>query len=247
MQTLLWVDSYSSFSDQATLPVTAWTLLTCFLTHRVCLLVGRCTGVWKIDEVIERQTETADEDDDFNYLIERLNEKRDEDEVYTEEAIPDHLRFQNRLWHQLDAVRIHDLQLKADLRTERVTAEWFKNLFLTYNKPWLRENIHEVFTPRTIFMQREKIIDEFGKLLGPLDANQSMNNKRSETDFEIITSRSSQVNSSSIDLFDEGVPKTDPRYADKLEAKKANAKMFRRIKQTQMNKEWKHAVETAKP
>ena len=123
------------------------------------------------------------------------------------------------------------MQLKQDLKTERVTADWFKNLFLTYNKPWLRDNIHEVFTPRTIFMHRERIIDEFGKILGPLDPNITLTAKKSETDsLEVAASRSSQINSSDVSLESEGVDKDDPRFAGRLEAKIANARMQRRIK-----------------
>lgn len=59
--------------------------------------------------------------------------------------------------------------MKADLRTDRVIAEDFKELFLTYNKPWLRQNIHEVFTPRTLFEHKGTIVEEFQKILGPLD------------------------------------------------------------------------------
>ena len=51
--------------------------------------------------------------------------------------------------------------MKADLNTDRVMAENFKELFLTYNKPWLRENIQEVFTPRTLFEHKDTIADEF--------------------------------------------------------------------------------------
>jgi len=39
-------------------------------------------------------------------------------------------------------------------------AENFKELFLQYNKPWLKENIQEVLTPRTIFAKRGEIINQ---------------------------------------------------------------------------------------
>ena len=104
-------------------------------------------------------------------------------------------------------------------------------MFLTYNKPWLRDNTQEVFTPRTIFMHRERIIDEFGKILGPLDPNITLTAKKSETDsLEVAASRSSQINSSDVSLESEGVDKDDPRFAGRLEAKIANARMQRRIK-----------------
>ena len=48
-------------------------------------------------------------------------------------------------------------------------AESFRQLFLTYNRPWLRDNIHEIFSPRTLFEHKNTIIEQFGKILGPLD------------------------------------------------------------------------------
>ena len=73
---------------------------------------------------------------------------------------------------------MRDLQMKADLNTDRVMAENFKELFLTYNKPWLRENIQEVFTPRTLFEHKKTIAEEFQKILGPLSPNISEDQKQ---------------------------------------------------------------------
>jgi hypothetical protein len=53
-------------------------------------------------------------------------------------------------------------------------AEQFRELFITYNRPWMRENLHDVFTPRTLFKNREIIIDEFGKALGYLEPDVSL-------------------------------------------------------------------------
>ena len=93
MQTLLWVENYNCFSDQATIPLSAIILLVCFVTHKVCMLFGRCFGVWKIDEVIERVTEKEEEGDDFFYLIERINAMKHEDAPFIDEEVPEHLRF----------------------------------------------------------------------------------------------------------------------------------------------------------
>ena len=54
----------------------------------------------------------------------------------------------------MDRMKIKDMQLKADLRTDRMIADSFKELFLQFNKPWLIENVQEVLTPRTIFGKR---------------------------------------------------------------------------------------------
>jgi len=56
-------------------------------------------------------------------------------------------------------MKIKDMRLKADLRTDRMIADSFKELFLQFNKPWLIENVQEVLTPRTIFGKRQQIIE----------------------------------------------------------------------------------------
>ena len=80
-------------------------------------------------------------------------------------------------------------------------------------------------------MHREKIIDEFGKIMGPLDPNITLTAPKSETDsLNAAVSRSSQINSSDVSLESEGVDKDDPRFAGRLEAKIANARALRRMK-----------------
>lgn len=40
--------------------------------------------------------------------------------------------------------------------------------------------MYEVFTPRTLFMYRKDIIDQFKKVLGPIDANVSLDSEGSD-------------------------------------------------------------------
>ena len=80
-------------------------------------------------------------------------------------------------------------------------------------------------------MHREKIIDEFGKIMGPLDPNITLTARKTESDsLNAAVSRSSQINSSDISLESEGVDKDDPRFAGRLEAKIANARALRKMK-----------------
>lgn len=51
------------------------------------------------------------------------------------------MKFKLRAWNYMDKMKIKDMQLKADLRTDRMVAENFKTLFLQFNKPWLMENV----------------------------------------------------------------------------------------------------------
>ena len=60
-----------------------------------------------------------------------------------------------------------------DLKTDRIVAETFRELFMKQNKPWVQEQIYEIFTPRTLFMHRDKILDQFRKVMGDLKPNLS--------------------------------------------------------------------------
>ena len=143
--------------------------LICVFTHKLCMWCGKICKIWRIDEVIEKVTTDTESGNDFLYLVNKIQRMQDEEEKIDMEAIPDHLRFKSRDWLGLDKVRVRDLQMKADLQTDRVVAESFKERFMLYNKPWLRQNIQEVFTPRTLFEFKDTIADEFRKILGPID------------------------------------------------------------------------------
>ena len=47
-------------------------LILCVLTHKLCIWVGRCLKIWKIDEVIEKATETSEAGADFFYLVAKI-------------------------------------------------------------------------------------------------------------------------------------------------------------------------------
>ena len=74
--------------------------------------------------------------------------------------------------------------MKADLETDRVVAENFKQLFLTYNKPWLRENLQEVLTPRTLFQHKDVIEDQMVKVFGRLAPNEIREKKKDKNSQE---------------------------------------------------------------
>ena len=71
-------------------------------------------------------------------------------------------------------------QLKNELATTRVAAQTFRDIFLTYNRPWLTGQLHEVFTPRTLFLHRKDIIDQFAKVMGEIQADVSLSDGEAE-------------------------------------------------------------------
>jgi len=74
----------------------------------------------------------------------------------------------------IEQARNDEEQLRNELATDRVAAQTFRDVFLTYNKPWLQGQLHEVFTPRTLFLHRKDIIDQFFKVMGELAPDVSL-------------------------------------------------------------------------
>jgi hypothetical protein len=61
----------------------------------------------------------------------------------------------------IEKLRGEDEIARVDLMTQRMIAKTFRETFMRLNKPWLRDNMHEIFTPRTLFLYRKEIIDQF--------------------------------------------------------------------------------------
>lgn len=55
--------------------------------------------------------------------------------------------------------------MQQNLNTERFQSQLYKDLFLKYNKEWLKDHLQEVFTPRTLYLHRQKIIDNLAAIL----------------------------------------------------------------------------------
>ena len=72
------------------------------------------------------------------------------------------------------------MQLNADLQTDRIMADQYKEMFLQFNKPWLRDNVQEILTPRILFAQRKKIIQQLEKVLGPKQIDVELSEEKKE-------------------------------------------------------------------
>ena len=131
IQTLLWAEGYNMFGDFCLLPVAVSTYVFCYFTELLCLKVGKLFGIWSIDANIEGAGEDhAAVDREFFHLLDRILDFQKEEERDKDEEVPDHLKFKLKAWNYMDKMKIKDMQLKADLRTDRMVAENFKTLFL---------------------------------------------------------------------------------------------------------------------
>ena len=107
-------------------------MIKCFTIHKVSLIIGNWIGIWKIDAaVLGKQAVASSGNDDLFILLEMITAfQKEELRADQGEEAPDHLKFRLKAWNQIDRIKIKDSQLKADLRTDRMMAENFKELFL---------------------------------------------------------------------------------------------------------------------
>ena len=79
---------------------------------------------------------------------------------------PDEVKFDSYKWLNADRIKVEEDANMKDLKTDRMVAETFRDLFMKHNKPWVQEQIYEIFTPRTLFLHREEILNQFKKIMG---------------------------------------------------------------------------------
>lgn len=131
IQSMLWAKGYNMFGDFCLIPVVLTVFIFCYLTELASLKVGKLFGVWSVDANIEGAGADQEAvDKEFFHLLDRLLEFQKEDDREKDEEVPDHLKFKLKAWDYMDKMKIKDMQLQADLRTDRMVAENFKTLFL---------------------------------------------------------------------------------------------------------------------
>ena len=93
--------------------------------------------------------------------------------------MPGEVRFDARKWRLVDRIKLEEDQNRQDLMTDRVVADTFRAMFMKYNKPWMQEQMYEIFTPRTLFLYRKDIVDQFQNVLGEIEPDLTLTSEGS--------------------------------------------------------------------
>jgi hypothetical protein len=141
------------------------------ITHRFLLWSGRFFGVWKVQTPLEKE-EVKKEGLSIGELFSRVLEPL-KNNVYGNKDTPDDVKFDTFKWLNADRVKVEEDNNMRELKTDRLVAETFRELFMKHNKPWVQEQIYEIFTPRTLFVYRDQILDQFKKVMGDMKPNLS--------------------------------------------------------------------------
>lgn len=124
---------------------------------------------------------------------------------------PIEVHFSKAKWDIVEKLRAQDEIALVDLKTDRIVARTVRDKFIRYNKPWLRDNMHEIFTPRTLFLYRKEIINQFERVVGKKQpVNISLSSKKSTASKE-VSSLEEQNGSFDKDYYDKHFKIPPPR------------------------------------
>ena len=182
IQVLLWADGYNVFADLGTMPVVLSMYALCALLERACRASGRHLKVWEIDASVER-LEGQNESVDIRGLFAQLRAPAGSGQALRA-ATPARVKFHATQWRVVEQARTQEDALKNELASDRVAAQTFRDRFLAYNAPWLQGQLHEVFTPRTLFLYRKDIIEQFQAVMGPLAPDVSLSDGKPDDEME---------------------------------------------------------------
>lgn len=178
IQILLGVKDYNIFGDMATIPLVLFMTALSVIVHRLCILFGKAMNIWQVQIPLDKVELKVD-----NTNIGELFRKVLEPKKYNAGMLkntPDEVKFDSYKWLNADRIKVEEDANMKDLKTDRMVAETFRDLFMKHNKPWVQEQIYEIFTPRTLFMHRDEILNQFKKIMGNLQPDISTDGENSQ-------------------------------------------------------------------
>jgi len=174
IQVLLWAPGgYNVFADLGTVPILLSAYALCAVLERACIAGGRALALWQIDESVAR-LEGQEDAVDLAGLFAQLEAPARQAEQAAAAETPGHVKFHASQWRVVEQARAEEDALKHELASDRVAAQTFRDMFLQYNRPWLQGQLHEVFTPRTLFLHRKQIIEQFQAVMDELAPDVSL-------------------------------------------------------------------------
>jgi hypothetical protein len=156
IQILLGQKDYNVFGDMATIPLIVFMAGMCVIVHRLCIWFGNAMNIWKVQEPLDKVESKIDETN-IGELFRKVLEPKKYNAGMLKNT-PDEVKFDSYKWLNADRIKIVEDANMKDLKTDRMIAETFRDLFMKHNKPWVQEQIYEIFTPRTLFLHRDQIL-----------------------------------------------------------------------------------------
>jgi hypothetical protein len=119
----------------ATIPLILFMATMCIIVHRACIWFGSFMQIWYVQLPLEK-SEIKKDTVNVAELFQKVLEPKARSKTVGE-LTPDEVRFDSYKWLNADRIRVEEDNNMRDLKTDRIVAETFRELFMKHNKPWV--------------------------------------------------------------------------------------------------------------
>ncbi len=158
--------NYNFLGDPATIIIFIYDLSVYYLVEMICIKIGKLMKIWHIKEEEENGESFYYFKNETNNYKNSVIQKGDKTKLNPIMSIKN--------WDKVRYLKEQEQYLEENLKTERMNLEITRNQFLNLNKKWLQANIGEILTPRTLVLNKKKIIDLMRKQYGEKSPNLSL-------------------------------------------------------------------------
>ena len=138
--------NYNIFGDLATLLILIYIFFVSYITEKFCIFCAKLIKLWNVDKI---KQDDIDEKEERKLDITLKKEK-------TDLKLKDFQKIKN--WEKIKYVKEQEDLLMENLITEKMMLETTRNKFLNSNKKWLQMMLNKIITPRTLVINKEKIL-----------------------------------------------------------------------------------------
>jgi len=137
------------FGDIASAPIIAFIFIICYLVEKACKWIGKFFKIWQIS------IEEKDKQSLLNsYTAKKISKTR---VIGRLENPPNIKPIKN--WDVINYIKEKQEIIEENLKTERMVQDHIRRQFLNENRIWLRESIGTILSPRTLYLNKERVIE----------------------------------------------------------------------------------------
>lgn len=156
--TILNNPGYNAFDDRATISIIIFSVVLCYIIHKITIYIGNYLRIWEIQNVDEAEEE-AEEPEEPVDVIELFNE------IYNT-ASEDRIVPPIANWHKIELVKADDEVIRRELDSEKLADENIREKFLEVNKEWMRKNLPGMFANENFIDNRSFMLAKLASMYG---------------------------------------------------------------------------------
>ena len=153
---------YNMFDDRATIPIILFSIIMCFVVHKLTVLIGDLLKIWVVKDAEEPEVEPEESSPLSEIDIVKLY-----NELYNPE-VEDRVVPEIENWNIVEEVKADDEIIRRELHTYRITDPGIREKFLEVNKEWIQENLDEMFRDENFADYRGLMLTKLAKMYGYL-------------------------------------------------------------------------------